>query len=287
MSLLSPQLLAFMAIAQHKTVHAAANEIHLTQTAVTQRIRTLEKHLQTSLFIRTRRGMLLTPEGEALLRYCLASKELEIGALAAIQGTGTETEVELRISAPTSIMRSRVIPSCLPVISAFPQLLLDFNVDDKEHRHQLLRSGSTDFVIIREEHLAREMQYKKLKPEQYVLVGSPKWKNRKLTSIIQQERIIDFDPADNMTFNYLKHHQLLDNAKYSRHFVNRTENLALLVSEGVGYTTLTKEFAQPYIQSKQLIILNKGKAYDVFPMLAWFDRAEPPAYFKAIIGAIN
>ena len=53
MSLLSPQLQAFLAVANCKTVHGAAANIHLTQTAVTQRIRSLERLLKTTLFLST------------------------------------------------------------------------------------------------------------------------------------------------------------------------------------------------------------------------------------------
>ena len=126
MSLLSPPLHAFMAIAKHKTVHAAAEKIHITQTAVTQRIRTLERQLKTTLFIRTRRGMQLTQEGESLLRYCHAATELEGETLAMIQGAGIQTDIEITICAPSSMMRSRVISSCLPVLQAFPHLLIKF-----------------------------------------------------------------------------------------------------------------------------------------------------------------
>lgn len=42
MSLLSPSLEAFLAVVRHKTVHGAAATIHLMQTAVTQRIRSVE-----------------------------------------------------------------------------------------------------------------------------------------------------------------------------------------------------------------------------------------------------
>ncbi len=82
MSLLSPQLQAFQAIVKYKTVHAAADTLNVTQTAVTQRIRALEEKLRVTLFIRTRRGMLLTSEGEALLRYCQAVRDIEGEALA-------------------------------------------------------------------------------------------------------------------------------------------------------------------------------------------------------------
>src|SRR3990167_7456676 len=205
MSLLSPNLLAFMAIVKHKTVHGAASAIHLTQTAVTQRIRSLEANLKVTLFVRSRRGMLLTQEGEALLRYCISAKALEGEALAHIQKTGLDTEVELTISAPTSIMRARIVPACLPIIKKFPNLLMHFDVDDAEDRHEKLRAGLADLVILQQEHLRPEMQHKMLHPEEYVLVGSAKWKGRRLKDIIQNERIIDFDQTDKVTFNYLKH----------------------------------------------------------------------------------
>src|SRR5947207_7036435 len=124
MSLLSPQLEAFVAIAKHKTVHGAANAVHVTQTAVTQRIRALESKLGTTLFIRTRRGMMLTPEGEALLRYCHATRELEGEALATIQGAAQDTAIRFCITGPTSIMRSRIVRQCFPILKQFPNLLM-------------------------------------------------------------------------------------------------------------------------------------------------------------------
>ncbi|HLB57069.1 MAG TPA: LysR family transcriptional regulator [Coxiellaceae bacterium] len=287
MSLLSPNLVAFMAIVKHKTVHGAAHAIHLTQTAVTQRIRSLEKQLKITLFVRSRRGMALTQEGEALLHYCQAAKSLEGEALARIQKTGSETEVELTLCAPTSIMSSRILPSCLPIMKSFPNLLIHFDVDDIDDRYEKLRAGLVDLVIIREEHLRPEMQHKKLHPEEYVLVGSAKWKNRRLKEIIQTERIIDFDQTDTVTFDYLKKYDLFNESQHNRYFVNRTENLALLVSAGIGYTTLAKEFAKPYIAEHDLIILNHGKTLNISQALAWFDRPEPPKYFSAIVNAIK
>lgn len=287
MSLLSPQLEAFVAIAKHKTVHAAADAIHLTQTAVTQRIRALEAKLSATLFIRSRRGMLLTSEAEALLRYCHAAQELEGEALAKIQGAAIETEIQVSITGSNSIMQSRIIPECLSVMEKFPNLLIRFAISDTENRHLALRSGDCDFAIIHPEDVTQEMESKFLEPEQYVLLCSSIWKNRKLQDIIKSERIIDFNPSDQMTFNYLKQFDLFDLAQHGRHFVNRTESLAAMVIAGLGYTTLPKQFAQPYVEQGQLYILNSGKIYNNPFMLAWYSRPEPPAYFSALIDAIR
>jgi DNA-binding transcriptional LysR family regulator len=287
MSLLSPQLDAFVAVARLKTVHGAATELHITQTGVTQRIRTLEGRLGTTLFIRTRRGMMLTPEGEALLRYCYASQELEGQALAIIQGAAKETTIRFCITGPTSIMHSRVITHCIPIMRDFPNLLFQFDINDQETRIRSLRSGESQLAVIQHEDVAPEMEYKILQPEHYVLVCTRAWKKRTLKDIISNERIIDYDPFDQMTLNYLRHFNLYDLAQHERHFVNRTDMLAMMLCEGLGYGVLALEFSQPYIEKNELIVLNDAKIYENRMALAWYDRPEPPDYFSAIIKTIS
>lgn len=287
MSLLSPQLEAFLAVVKHKTVHGAAASVYLTQTAVTQRIRALEAKLGTTLFIRTRRGMMLTQEGEALLRYCHGVQEIEGQALAQIQGTGTDSEIRVCITGPTSIMRARVIPQCFAVMKQFPNLLIHFAINDMEDRVQSLRAGESQLAIIRQEDVTAEMESKTLKPERYVLVCTRAWQQRKLSDIIRNERIIDYDPNDQVTFNYLKHFKLFSHARHDRHFVNRTDALATMLAAGLGYGVLGIEFSKPYIENRELIVLNSGKIYQNTLALAWYTRPESPSYFSALIKAIT
>lgn len=287
MSLLSPPLQAFQAIVKHKTVHGAAAAIHLTQTAVTQRICVLEAQLKTALFIRTRRGMMLTPEGEALFRYCQAVRDIEGEALAKIKHTGIETDISVCITGPTSVMKSRIIPQCVAVIKKFPKLQLHFDINDLENRLKLVRSGDAQLAIIKASDTVAEMEKKILKSEHYVLVGSPAWKKRKLKEVIQQERIVDFDPSDQLTLDYLKHYKLFEHARHDRHFANRTESLALMISEGLGYGLLTKEFSKPYLENGKLALLHPGHVYEHEIALVWYERPESPKYFSALINAMS
>jgi len=80
----------FLAVAEERTLQAAAARMNLAQSALSRRIRLLEIELGgVPLFERTARGMRLLPTGEALLaetRALLASVErasAQIGALAA------------------------------------------------------------------------------------------------------------------------------------------------------------------------------------------------------------
>ena len=287
MSLLSPQLQAFMATVRYQTVHNAARHLHLTQTAVTQRIRVLERSLKTTLFVRTKRGMILTPEGEALQRYCQSAQALEGEALSMIRNTAIDQTVELCICGPTSIMQSRIVSMCFSVMKKFPNLLMQFNISDTEDRHQQLRTGQCQFAILQEEHVSLIMRHKSLAPEKYVLVCSEKWRNRALKAIIKEQHIIDYNANDQMTFNYLKYYHLFEFAKHERYFANRPETLAALIEAGFGYGVLTEEFSQPYVEQKRLIILNDNKIYENKMVLAWYHRPTPPRYFSAIIDCIQ
>src|SRR5437899_3247656 len=134
MSLLSANLEAFIAVSDIRTVQGAAQKLGLTQTGVTQRIRALERQLSTTLFIRSRRGMGLTQEGEALLRYCQAARDLEGEALAQIQKSGFVAQVRVCITGPTSIMTSRLTGNLLPLTQRFSQILLTLKISDLADR---------------------------------------------------------------------------------------------------------------------------------------------------------
>lgn len=287
MLLLNPHLEAFVAVAAQKSMHGGARIMHLSQTSITQRIFLLEQKLNTTLFIRTRQGVTLTPEGEALLRYCQTVSDLSGETLAQIKDFGSKTAVRISITGPSSIMSSRIIPQSMRVMKQFPQLLITFDVnDDSIYRLDALRTGASQFAILEPENLIREMQHKKLQDEKYLLVGSHRWKKRKTPDIIQSEKIIDFDENDPTTFNYLKKFKLFNLALKERLFVNRTESLVQMIENEFGYGVLTEEFSKPYLHNKQLIQLNDGKIFRNELTLAWYNRPHPPNYFSHIIETI-
>jgi LysR family transcriptional regulator (chromosome initiation inhibitor) len=287
MSLLSPQLEAFLSIAECKTVHGAAKTLGITQTGVTQRIRTLEASLTTTLFTRSRRGMLLTAEGEALLRYCQASRDLEGEVLAKIQGAGERATVHVCITGPTSIMRSRIVPQCKSAMKAFPELLLHFNITDVETWVDHLRTGVAQLAVLPHELVGRELDSKVLKPERYVLMGPRVWRRRSLLDIIKNERIIDFDPTDNMSFDYLKKFKLMGHARTDRHFVNSNESVAEMIESEIGYGVFTFEFAEKFLKRCNVTLLNEGKVLEYPMALAWYPRPSSPAYWSSLISQMH
>ena len=69
MSNLNTQLKTFLQVARLGSFRRAADELFVTQAAVTSRIKTLEQWLGFSVFLRHRRGADLTPQGERFIEY--------------------------------------------------------------------------------------------------------------------------------------------------------------------------------------------------------------------------
>jgi DNA-binding transcriptional LysR family regulator len=287
MSLLSPPLEAFWAVVRKGTVQDASYILGITQTGVTQRIRSLEKQLKTTLFIRSRKGMKLTNEGEALLQFVKGSLEIEGMALSRIHRAAKDSIIEVGISGPSSILRSRVIPNFISLKNQFPLLRFRFDLSDNENNVDKLKTGSCDFAVLEHHLITREMDSKIIKAERYCLYGPASWKRRLLSDILKGETIVDFSAADQMTFNFLDKYKLKSSVKKERHFANNTDALISMVAGGLGYTVLTEECAQPYIKQGLLAKLGGEHFLEHKLALAWYPRAEKPDYFRAMIAAVK
>lgn len=287
MSLLSPPLEAFWAVVRKGTVQDASYVLGITQTGVTQRIRSLEKQLKTTLFIRSRKGMKLTTEGEALLQFVKGSLEIEGMALSRIQRAAKDSITEVSISGPSSILRSRVIPNLISLKNQFPLLRFRFDLSDTESNVDKLKTGYCDFAILEHHHVTREMDSKILKAERYCLYGPASWKRRLLPEILKTETIIDFNQSDIMTFNFLDKYKLKSTVSKERHYANNTDALISMIQAGLGYSVLTEECATPLIKSGHLVKLGVDYFYDFKIALAWYPRSEKPEYFQAIIKKLS
>ena len=63
--MLLTQIEAFLTVAERRSVSEAAGVLYVTQPALTTRLKNLERELGVELFVRTPRGMRLTPAGRA------------------------------------------------------------------------------------------------------------------------------------------------------------------------------------------------------------------------------
>lgn len=93
------QLRTFLSVVRMGGVGKAAQALHLTQPAVTTRIRNLEQSLSADLFDRTGTGLRLTKRGELLLRHAEQFEQLgELISRDVVDPAGTEGHLRLGVS---------------------------------------------------------------------------------------------------------------------------------------------------------------------------------------------
>ncbi|KTD55703.1 chromosome replication initiation inhibitor protein [Legionella santicrucis] len=110
--------------------------------------------------------------------------------------------------------------------------------------------------------------------------------NKRFKRDFTNKRVIDFDESDPMTLNYLKYYDLLKHIRPERHFVNVNESLLSLFINGYGFGVLSTELCQPYLDKKELVLLNSGLSYENKLVLAWYTRTGQPSYFSDVIDLI-
>lgn len=109
------KLQVFRVVADTLNFTKAAEELHLSQPAVTSQVRGLEEGLGIALFDRVGRNATLTPAGKALLPYVRQIETLTSDAIAALAPFGVQEGVELNIGASHTI-GVYLLPKLLPML---------------------------------------------------------------------------------------------------------------------------------------------------------------------------
>lgn len=138
------RLRVFRAVAEHLNFSRAAEELLLTQPAVTQQIKLLEEELGVPLFDRSGGRIALTAGGAALLPFAETIRALGEEALAAVAGAYGQQGGELSIGASQTIGQYLL-----------PMFIAEFVRTNPKVRVKV-RGGNTNEVL--EALLAREIQ---------------------------------------------------------------------------------------------------------------------------------
>src|SRR3954470_4387217 len=95
-----PQLQAFLAVARHRSFAAAARELGVTRSAVSQAVRQLEEQLRVVLLQRTTRSVSVTDAGRRLVEGAGPALGQALAALREVAAQPGETVGRVRLSVP-------------------------------------------------------------------------------------------------------------------------------------------------------------------------------------------
>src|SRR3712207_6341709 len=110
MSLSSLHLDAFVEVLRCQSFSAAARALHVTQSALSQRILNLEQDLGAPVFIRNHGQISLTSTGERLLVYCRSRDALESEFLLELRSGVSKLMGRIAIASFSTHVRSVLLP---------------------------------------------------------------------------------------------------------------------------------------------------------------------------------
>ncbi|MGS2721594.1 LysR substrate-binding domain-containing protein [Paraglaciecola aestuariivivens] len=158
----------FWVAAQQKSFKLAAEQLFVTQAAVSQQIRLLEGYLGVELFVRSVKQTLLTREGQQLFPHIdLAFKEMQLGVQ---KVSGDMRPNILRITALHSFTSSWLIEHLPNFQAQFPELMVQLMPSNELVNFQ---QTEVDLAIRMGRGGYAGVQEKQIMTDQLVLVASP------------------------------------------------------------------------------------------------------------------
>lgn len=167
----TPDLRFFAALGASQTLAAAARALNVSPSAVSQRLTQIEQRLGLRLIERGRGPLVLTSEGETLLR-----RSVEIlNDLAALnddmRSHRQEVSGPLRIIAPFGFGRSYVAPAITHLLKGFPGIVPDLVLS--EDPYGAARADNWDIIVHIGQLADSTLTQKKLAPNRRFLCASP------------------------------------------------------------------------------------------------------------------
>ena len=125
------KLRIFHAVADAGSLTHAGDTLHLSQSAVSRQIRALEESLNTTLFHRHARGLILTEQGELLFEATSAMAKRLDAAAARIRDSEEEVFGELRVTTTTGFGSLWLAPRLPALYAKYPDLKIDLMLEER------------------------------------------------------------------------------------------------------------------------------------------------------------
>lgn len=125
------KLRIFHAVADAGSLTHAGDTLHLSQSAVSRQIRSLEESLNTTLFHRHARGLILTEQGELLFDATRSMTKRLDAAAARIRDSEEEVFGELRVTTAVGFGTLWLVPRLPQLYAKYPDLKIDLILEER------------------------------------------------------------------------------------------------------------------------------------------------------------
>jgi len=250
----------FYEVANEGNITKAANKLMISQPAVTKQIKTLEDQLGGQLFIRTKRGVILTENGQNIYNHikqgmiCFESAELEFSNLKKLE-TGT-----IKIGISTTLCRIFLLPIIRKFHEEYPNVAIQLFTDPSISMREQLKDGKIDILIAKEQSKEdNNLDYEELGMLHPCFISSRKYLDPKdiiipLKSINRYHLLLHKRPSTTRELfeEYCKKNNIKIETKLEIASASLLEDF---VEIGFGIGLATKEFVENEMKNRDILFL--------------------------------
>lgn len=248
-----------LAITEEGTFDAAARRLHLTPSAVSQRVRALEQ-VAGQVLVRRTAPAVVTPAGEPLLRL---GRQLRLLAAEAAVSLGEPEVAELAVAVNADTLATWFRP-VLGAVASRPGTALRLHVEDQAYSHDLLRRGDVLAAVTSEPRPVQGCVVEPLGCLRYNPAAAPGF-----VEAHRRGRGLAWDSAPMVVFNEKDHLQDEVLAAHGAtrppvvHRVPSTADFHEAVRRGLGWGMILDAQLEPDLAAGALVRLPGSRPVDV------------------------
>lgn len=245
------QLAAFAAVIEHGSFDAAAARLHVTPSAVSQRIKGLERRIGQVLVVREK-PCTATAAGIPLIRLAAQTALLEAEALAEMTGGhGAAPRIAIAVNADS------MATWFTEVFVALEDVLFDIRIEDQDHSARLLREGVVMGAVTTERAPVSGCRVQHLGVMRYVPVASPEYRARYLSDSFTAA-VAGRAPSlawnrDDALQDMLVRKVFRRDISRPQHFVPTAEGFGAAVEAGLGWGMFPEALARPRLDDGSFV----------------------------------
>lgn len=245
------------------TLDAAARRLHVTPSAVSQRIKALEEQLGRVLLVRTKPAR-PTDAGAAVVRLARQLALLEHDAIADLGGDEDSALISVPLAVNADSLATWFLEPLARLAAKHP-LVFDIHRDDQDFTAGLLESGTVTAAVTSRATPVAGCRVVALGTMLYEAVATPEYVSRWLAdgatpAALAVAPLVDFDRRDDLQTVWLRGRGV-DSAP-PRHYVPASNDFARAITLGLGWGLLPHFQSAPALAGGTLVRLG-GKAVDV------------------------
>ncbi|MFF3854586.1 LysR family transcriptional regulator ArgP [Micromonospora sp. NPDC002575] len=254
------QLATFQAVVEQGSFDAAARVLHVTPSAVSQRVKALEQAVGQVL-VRRGRPCVPTAAGRPLVRLGGQVALLEHEALAAARGALGRTRLAVVVNADS------LAGWFLPVLTAVPDVAFEVHTDDEGHTADLLRDGSVMAAVTAERVAVQGCRVQRLGAMRYVAVAAPAvasawFAGRDPGEAFAAAPMVCFNRKDTLQHRFARAVTAAD-VDPPTSYVPASASFTEAIRLGVGWGLVPEAVADVDVPAGRLVELAAGRHLDV------------------------